>query len=137
MSRSGYTDDFNNGWTLIRWRGAVASALRGRRGQAFLRELIAALDALPEKKLIVHELEVDGAVCAIGAVGRQRGIDMTALDPEDHEKIAATFDVAHALTCEIFYINDEELGRATPEERFLEVRRWAVSKIEEKKDGIL
>jgi hypothetical protein len=37
MSRSGYSDDLEN-WSLIRWRGAVASAIRGRRGQAFLRE---------------------------------------------------------------------------------------------------
>lgn len=83
MSRSGYTDDGDN-WELIKWRGQVASAIRGKRGQAFLRELRDALDALPEKKLCYHELQrKDGACCAIGAVGRARGIDMTDLDPED------------------------------------------------------
>jgi hypothetical protein len=46
MSRSGYSDDHSE-WDLIRWRGAVASAIRGKRGQAFLRELLVALDAMP------------------------------------------------------------------------------------------
>jgi hypothetical protein len=45
MSRSGYSDDCS-GRELVLWRGAVASALRGRRGQAFLRELVDALDAV-------------------------------------------------------------------------------------------
>ena len=38
MSRSGYSDDLDN-WDLIRWRGQVSSAIRGKRGQGFLREL--------------------------------------------------------------------------------------------------
>ena len=71
MSRSGYSDECD-GWDLIRWRGAVASAIRGQRGQAFLREMLSALDAMPEKRLISEELERDGEVCAMGAVG-QRG----------------------------------------------------------------
>ena len=46
MSRSGYGDDIGQ-WDLIRWRGAVQSAMCGKRGQAFLKEMLAALDALP------------------------------------------------------------------------------------------
>ena len=57
MSRSGYHDGIDQ-WDLIRWRGAVASAIRGKRGQAFLREMLDALDALPEPKLIAHDLFV-------------------------------------------------------------------------------
>lgn len=45
---------------MIRWRGAVASAIRGKRGQAFLREMLAALDAMPEKRLIAGSLVFDG-----------------------------------------------------------------------------
>jgi hypothetical protein len=41
MSRSGYSDDCD-GWALIRWRGAVNSAIKGRRGQQALREIVAA-----------------------------------------------------------------------------------------------
>lgn len=65
MSRSGYSDECDD-WQLIMWRGAVASSMRGRRGQAFLKETLAALDALPEKKLIDYDLEREGAVCALG-----------------------------------------------------------------------
>lgn len=50
MSRSGYSDDYDfDNWQLIRWRGAVNSAINGRRGQAFLKELLTAIEALPEK----------------------------------------------------------------------------------------
>jgi hypothetical protein len=84
MSRSGYNDDYDlDPWQGIRWRGAVASAIRGRRGQAFLRELLVALDALPEHKLIANELEKDGAVCALGAVGKARGLALAGLHPDD------------------------------------------------------
>ena len=61
MSRSGYSDDCDT-WPLICWRGAVASALRGKRGQQFLIELRDALDAMPEKRLIAEQLQ-DGTGC--------------------------------------------------------------------------
>ena len=57
MSRSGYSDDCDNAWSLIRWRGAVASAIRGKRGQEFLYEMLHALAALPERKLIAFDLK--------------------------------------------------------------------------------
>lgn len=60
MSRSGYTEDCEDDWALIRWRGAVNSAIRGKRGQAFLREMLAALDVMPEKRLIAGNLVFDG-----------------------------------------------------------------------------
>lgn len=72
MSRSGYHDDIEH-WDLIRWRGAVASAIRGVRGQRFLKELMQALENLPDQRLIAHELEKGGEVCALGAVGKSRG----------------------------------------------------------------
>ena len=88
MSRSGYDDDYDNTWGLICWRGAVASAFRGSRGQAFLREMLQALDNLPDKKLIAKELIQEGAVCALGAVGKARGVDMTSIDPEDRSSVS-------------------------------------------------
>lgn len=48
MSRSEYSENLDS-WSLIRWRGQVVSAIRGKRGQAFLRELVDALEAMPEK----------------------------------------------------------------------------------------
>lgn len=132
MGRSGYVDDFDENWTLIRWRGAVKSALRGRRGQAFLRELLAALDALPEKKLIRHELadEYDAScVCTLGAVGRTRGLDMSAVDPDDHENVAAFFNLPHALACEIMWLNDDLFWRESAEVRWSRMRDWVSKNI--------
>lgn len=57
MSRSGYSE-IDDQWATIRWRGQVASVKRGQKGQAFFRELLAALDALPEKRLISGELVI-------------------------------------------------------------------------------
>jgi len=137
MSRHGYNDDIDN-WAMIKWRGQVASAIRGRRGQKLLTDLLAALDAMPEKRLIAHELEeVDGEVCALGALGKARGMDMKELDPEEPESVAAAFDIAPQLAREIVYENDEydwiyvDSGRreVTPEERWAYMRKWVVGRI--------
>jgi hypothetical protein len=131
MSRSGYTEDHDNEWQLIMYRGAVASATRGARGQKLLRDLLDALDKLPERKLIAGELEEAGAVCALGAVGRERGLDMSGLDPYDPDTIAGTFGIAPALAREIVYENDECGRNETPEQRFERMRRWVASQIKE------
>lgn len=109
MSRSGYSDDIAvNYWQHIMWRGRVASAIRGKRGQKLLRELAAAMDAMPEKTLTAHELiSTDGEYCALGVVGACRGIDLSKLDPEDYDAVAAAFDIAAPLAQEIVYENDE------------------------------
>ncbi|MEE8240131.1 MAG: hypothetical protein V3R16_02585 [Nitrospirales bacterium] len=126
MSRSGYTDGIDQ-WDLIRWRGAVESAIRGKRGQAFLREMLTALDALPEPKLIAEDLIRRGQVCAIGSVGRHRRIGMSHLNPTDSETIATLFGIAEALVKEIAYVNDEECYRIeSSAERFTRVRQWVV-----------
>ena len=129
MSRSGYSDDCE-GWELIRWRGAVKSAIRGKRGQSFLGALLVALDALPQKRLIKHELEMDGEVCAIGALGKLRGIDMSNLDPTEAVEVADAFDISPALVKEIVYVNDEWGWHETPEQTFETVRKWVVSQLE-------
>ena len=130
MSRSGYVDDFDENWTLIRWRGAVKSAIRGRRGQKLLRDMLAALDDLPEKELVADRLEASGAVCALGALGRARGMDMSYLDPDDSETVAAAFKIAPALAREIVWENDEgALYGETPRGRYERMRRWVVSQI--------
>jgi hypothetical protein len=129
MSRSGYTDDLET-WDLIKWRGQVASAIRGRRGQIFLIDLLAALDAMPEKVLIVDDLQdAEGDVCAIGALGRARGIDMSKIDPEDPPQVAAAFDIAEQLAQEVVYENDEWSRSETPQQRWTRMRRWVESRI--------
>lgn len=130
MSRSGYSEECENEWALIRYRGAVKSAIRGARGQAFLCELLAALDSLSEKKLIVGDLEAGGEVCAIGAVGKARGIDMSKMNPEDAETVAAVFGIAPAMAREIVYENDEGTWYDERNDaRFNRMRKWCLSNI--------
>lgn len=112
MSRSGYNEsDCCEDWALICYRGQVASAIRGKRGQAFLREALFALDALPEKKLCQYDLQTaDGQCCTIGAVGLARGIDMVGMDPTDATdsgKLSDMFDIANQLVRELEWENDE------------------------------
>lgn len=129
MSRSGYSDDCD-GWSLIRWRGAVASAIRGRRGQAFLKEMLAALDALEKKELIADALEAGGSVCAIGAVGRARGVNMSG-QLYEREDIAKAFGISEALAAEIMFENDEDFRYEPrdPASRFAWIREWVVKNI--------
>lgn len=125
MSRSGYSDDCG-GWSLIRWRGAVTSAIKGKRGQEFFRELAVALDAMPERRLIADELQtVEGEFCTIGVLGHARGVDMAKLDPTDRETVAAAFNIAPALAAEIVFENDEGTWcKETPEQRWSRMRQW-------------
>ena len=116
MSRSGYTEDdgSDNQWRYIMWRGTVASATRGKRGQKLLRDLLAALDAMPEKRLVARKFEAAGDFCALGVLGAQRGIDIKQFDSSEEddygdydERIGAAFDIADPLAREIMWRNDE------------------------------
>lgn len=149
MSRSGYSDDgaesAEEQWAHIRWRGAVNSALRGKRGQAFLRELIEVLDAMPVKELHA-DLFVDDdpeattcRVCAMGAVWKARGLptdeSMRYVDPDDWEAFEQTeafgeqLGIAPAMAREIASINDDPYGCYSPRQRYEAVRRWAICEL--------
>ncbi len=132
MSRSGYSDDIDE-WALIRWRGQVASAIRGKRGQSLLRDLLVALDAMPEKSLTVHELEKDGEVCALGALGKARQLNMQDVDPDEPDQVAAMFNIATQLAQEIVYHNDEGgMYGETTVHRWQRMRAWVAAQIQEK-----
>lgn len=131
MSRSGYNDDCG-GWDLIRWRGAVNSALKGKRGQAFLAELRDALDAMPDKRLIADSLQAEGEFCTIGVLGAKRGVDMAVLDPDDREAVGEAFGISPAMASEIVFMNDEGSWQAeTPEQRWTRMRDWVESNIKQ------
>lgn len=136
MSRSGYSEDYDeqfpNAGAL--YQSSVWNAIHGKRGQKFMRELVAALDAMPEKRLIAAELVREGAVCAIGAVGVARGIDMTAMDPDDADAVGAAFGIAPRMAREIVFQNDESCAwysatTETPEARWQRMRDWAVQNL--------
>lgn len=128
MNRSEYSDGLTN-WSLIRYRGQVASAIRGARGQAFLRSLRDAMDAMPEKVLIRDELVFNGQHCALGVALASRGIDPDSI-PDDHTTLAAKLNIAESLVREIQYENDEDFwGVPTPEGRWRRVRQWVEENI--------
>lgn len=161
MNRSGYSDDWDgsqeDNWNMIRWRGAVKSSIRGRRGQAFLIELRDALDSMEDKRLVSEDLEADGQHCALGVVLSMRGVDMAPIqahlgeyDPEwgyeggDEDAywddLSHTLNIAGALAREIMFINDESYswrdyrvqGPANDpsKRRWQAVRNWVESQIQ-------
>lgn len=157
MSRSGYVDDVDDVLAIGRWRAAVKSGMRGKRGQAMLREMLAAMDAMTDKRLYRDVLVFDGfrgpyqdpvvvggdslvdqrgevlpvgAACALGTVALARGLSVDDVDPEDHETVADRFGISHAMACEIMYWNDEgNIGPETPEARWTRMRKWVASQI--------
>lgn len=135
MSRSGYIDDCDDWWGHIRWRGAVASGFRGKRGQAFLKELIEAMDAMPVKELHSNTFAKDGCHCALGVISAKRGIDMSEYEPDeygdfegDRDDIGPLLGISSAMAREIMYANDE-WHYANPAERWTKMRAWLVKHI--------
>jgi hypothetical protein len=141
MSRYCDSDDYDyEPWMEGQAAGAMRSAIRGRRGQQLLRDLIAGLDALPVYELAAGSLEdpETGCVCALGAVRLQRGADAVPLwfdptDPDvDWRDLAKPFNISETLANAVvsqneYYdgSNDEQSRRR----RWQSVRDWAVSKL--------
>lgn len=142
MSRSGYSEDCEY---LDLWRGAVERAIKGKRGQAFLKKLEAALLALTDKKLCSYDVAnpETGEVCAIGAVALKRRLDKgmerkAALEEIakkfrkgcDAEEFCDEFKIAASLAKEITYMNDEEGSYGeTAEKRYMSILAWVQSQI--------
>jgi len=111
MSRSGYTDDNDDPLAHGRWRQAVKRSLEGRRGQALLRELVDALDAMEDKRLYPGSFATpEGEFCTLGVLGAKRGTKMDDLGDEDYcetDLVGERFGIAPAMAAEIMYLNDE------------------------------
>lgn len=115
---------------MIRWRGQVASAIKGKRGQKLLVDLLLALEAMPEKRLIAHDLkDEDGGHCALGVLGAVRGLDLDRIDPQEPEQVAVSFDIAPQLAQEIVFENDEQCTNYTPEQRYQWMHKWVKAQI--------
>ena len=131
MSRSGYCDaDYGDQETILaqgRWAGMVASALRGNRGQAFLKTALEALEKMETKRLAEDTFKTnEGEMCFFAAVADARGISLPLEDlnesaeAEDDEYIADVladaFNIAPCMVRELLYYNDEFMSN--PEERY-------------------
>lgn len=130
MSRSGYSDDFDE-YPVELYRQAVHRATTGYRGQHLLKKLLTALDAMPVKRLIADAIQdKKGQVCALGA------LDPNAPGFEDDyaaDALGKHFGIATSLAAEIMYMNDEYLSwrpnTETPEQRWTRMRAWVKSQI--------
>jgi hypothetical protein len=123
MSRSGYSDDCEN---LNLYRATVERAIRGQRGQKFLRELASTMDAMPEKRLIKSELIAEtGEMCTIGVVCKARNLDVEKVDVYEPKQVGNLVDIASQMAAEIEYENDERGPYdETPEQRWTRMRNW-------------
>jgi hypothetical protein len=138
MSRYCDSDDYDwEPWMEGQAAGAMRSAIRGRRGQRLLHDLIAGLDALPVPELAAGALEDPdtGCVCALGAVRLQRGPEAVPLrlDPSDPDldwrELAEPFDISETLANAVVSQNEyasERNDEQSRRRRWLSVRAWAV-----------
>lgn len=129
MSRSGYSDDCEY---LELYRGTVERSIAGKRGQAFLKDLALAMDEMPVKRLIAHELVTQsGEACAIGVVCKKRGLDVDQVDIYEADSIARLVGISRSMAAEIEFENDEAYPsyKETPEERWTRMRKWVQEQI--------
>ena len=141
MSRYCDSDDYDwEPWMEGQAAGAMRSAIRGRRGQQLLRDLIAGLDALPVPELAAGALEdpETGCVCALGAVRIQRGAEAVPLrfdptDPDvDWRELSEPFDISETLAHAVVSTNeyyDKRNDEQSRRRRWLSVRAWAVGNL--------
>lgn len=139
MSRSGYTDEWEGTpWDEIRAAGAREAAFTGKRGMAFLQEMAAALDAMPEKRLAGGEWidPESGDACALGLMARVRGVEeaFAKLDPGDDsaaEAAANLLGIAETMARHIVWQNDDYFwgSQITPEVRWTRMRQWVDEQI--------
>lgn len=126
MSRISYSDEEDYPGQFELWQANCLRSLRGKVGQRELRELHAALLALPDKRLICCELvDEDGAVCAIGVYAKHKGLDLQRFDPdEETDEVGVEAGMPRLAAWKIVEMNDIELSHLTPEERYRQMLSW-------------
>lgn len=145
MSRSGYCSSGDlDPLEIGRWRAQVASSIRGKRGQSFLKELAAVMDATPEtdRRLIKGNLiDENGDCCTIGVVCKARGLDVSKIDVDDPQEVGDVVGISYQLAAEIEFQNDEcdsfrrviDQGEWVevddPYERWNRIRQWVEKNI--------
>lgn len=153
LSRSGFHEfdcyDRDEILAFGRGRGQIASAIRGKRGQALLRLIRDALDAIPNKQLGSDSLRGDkGCYCAIGAAYWFSDKPLPYVDHPDYEDFeideliidsaSAHLNAAEILIQEIMWNNDEcvrlkrgEIPAMLRRRRWLWMRAWVDNRIKE------
>jgi hypothetical protein len=142
MTRLHYYDDDSDPSQEGLAAGALRSAIRGERGQRFIRDLVQALDALPLPDLAAGALEDEetGCPCAFGAVRRFRGADAVPLwfhpmeEDVTPDNLAKPFNVSKTLAWAVVQVNEDGMignDEETRRLRWKRVRDWAVRRLSE------
>lgn len=97
-------------------------SIRSKRGQAFLKKLLAALRGLKSKALIYGEYNAGDDVCALGCVAKSSDVDF------DQSEIERAFGISSTLHNLIFEENDRDKYE-TPEARYKRMVRWTRAQI--------
>ena len=158
MSRINYSDDEQYPGQFNLWQANCNRSVTGKQGQAVLRELEAALVALPSKRLRSHVVACDGDVCAVGAfllmrkakeVGSveeaQRQLETEMGDEWDQadietDELGIQAGMPRLVAWKLVELNDIEFDRKwdpialrsvdiTPEERYDRLLAWVRSKL--------
>lgn len=144
MSRIDGDYDINSTEALLaagRWERNSETTVKSKRGQQALREIEAALLALPTKRLAYetfHRVDDAGELecCVLGALAHHKGVEAREdLNDPDYgfadeaaswavENLGLTFTLAWNL----IYENDEALV-FTPEQRYERVLSWVQKRI--------
>lgn len=152
MARINYSDEEDWDGQFELWNANIERSVHGKKGQWALRELEAALLALPRPRLVRNALADDGDVCAVGclvlALRVKRGDDRAAVlaeleasDPDDDEaaqRMAEPFGIPHLVGWKLVELNDIECEarwddlhkmrvEMTPEERYAHILAWVRS----------
>lgn len=124
-----------------RWKHNSRVVLTSKRGQRDLRAFIAALDAMPAKRLISGALiekhyddednVISTEVCAVGAYAlygppKRDPADLYDVDNDwETAEVGQSCGLAFHLAWQMAYANDETFSHYTPEERWEKMREWA------------
>lgn len=149
--RLNWTDEEDRPGQFALWSANCRRSLRGKAGQHALRELEAALLALPEKRLIKDLLtDHEGGVCAVACYAKHKGLDLSTFDPEDEsDEVGIAAGMPRLVAWQVVALNDITLDTVweraegplrrheatyqggiplvrdmTPEERYEKVLAW-------------
>jgi|GEM_PF-1275436 len=139
--RSGYLDDYEY---MDLYRANVNRSIKGKRGQFFLKQLLEALEAMPEKALLKEEVFDGKRYCPLGAIWKHRGLSNYIFkesfqDYKDEwgEIFAKGLNIAKCLANEIIFINDSGCFRSeTPDARWNRMHKWVLDNIIKKESVV-
>ena len=134
--RVNYSEDEDYGGQFNLWQANCRRSRQGKKGQAALRELEAALLAMPDKRIQKDVLvEPSGEACAIGALmlhrmisagmSREQAIEECgAFEPLDTEDHGVSFGLPRLVAWSVAVENDEYYRVESPEERYRRILAW-------------